>query len=252
MTQPGPAAPAIGVICLDTSFRKIPGHIRNGATFAFPVRYEVVAGATPERVVSNPDPSLLEPFIRAAVALEAAGVSAITSACGFLALFQRELAGSVRVPVYSSSLLQVPMVHHMLGAGRQVGVLTANAASLSPGHLAGAGAAGVPVCLAGMADQPEFSEVILEGKRDDLDPARLCGEVLSVAERLVRDCPQVGALVLECTDLVPFAHAVQARTGLPVFDIVTLTNLVHASLSRRPYTGRRQPTGAHADPAEAG
>jgi Asp/Glu/Hydantoin racemase len=226
---------AIGVICLDTSFTKIPGHIRNRATFGFPVVYHVVSGATPERVVTRPDPALLQPFIQAAVQLEAAGVSAITSACGFLALFQAELAGAVRIPLYSSSLMQVPMVHRMLAAGRKVGILTASASSLSPAHLAGAGAGSVPVRIAGMAEQPEFREVILEGKRDDLDPRRLRSEVLGVAEALLRGNPDVAALVLECTDLVPFAHDIQARTGVPVFDIVTLTGLVHESLTRRPF-----------------
>jgi hypothetical protein len=226
---------AIGVICLDTSFTKIPGHIRNRATFGFPVVYHVVSGATPERVVTRPDPALLQPFIQAAVQLEAAGVSAITSACGFLALFQAELASAVAIPLYSSSLMQVPMVHRMLAAGRAVGILTASASSLSPAHLAGVGTGSVPVRIAGMAEQPEFREVILEGKRDQLDPQRLGSEVLGVAEGLLRDSPDVGALVLECTDLVPFAHDIQARTGLPVFDIVTLTGLVHASLNRRPF-----------------
>jgi Asp/Glu/Hydantoin racemase len=239
MTRPagagGSEAPAIGVICLDTSFTKIPGHIRNPATFSFPVLCHVVSGATPERVVTRPDPSLLRPFIRAAEHLEAAGVSAITSACGFLALFQAELAAAVRVPVYSSSLMQVPMVHRMLAPGRTVGILTANASSLSPAHLAGVGAESVPVRIAGLAGQPEFREVILEGKRDDLDPRRMGEEVFRVADGLLRDHPDVGALVLECTDLVPFAHGLQARTGVPVFDIVTLTGLVHASLNRHPF-----------------
>jgi hypothetical protein len=224
---------AIGVICLDTSFTKIPGHIRNRSTFGFPVVYQVVPGATPERVVTRPDPALLRPFTGAAARLEAAGVSAITSACGFLALFQRELAEAVAVPVYSSSLMQLPMVHRMLAPGRTVGVLTADATSLSRAHLAGVGAESVPVRIAGMQDQPEFREVILEGKRDGLDPRRLGGEVLAVAETLTADHPSVGALVLECTDLVPFAHGIQARTGVPVFDIVTLTGLVHAGLNRR-------------------
>jgi hypothetical protein len=238
MTSPadaGGCAPAIGVICLDTSFTKIPGHIRNPATFRFPVVCQVVAGATPARVVSHPDPALLQPFIDAAVRLEAAGVSAITSACGFLALFQRELAAAVTVPVYASSLLQVPMVQRMLPAGRSVGVLTADASSLSPAHFAGVGAGPAGVRIAGMAEQPEFREVILEGKRDDLDPRRLGREVLGVADGLLRDHPEVGALVLECTDLVPFAHDIQARTGVLVLDIVTLTGLVHASLHRQPF-----------------
>jgi Asp/Glu/hydantoin racemase len=225
----------IGVICLDTSYDKIPGHIRNASTFGFPVIYQVVAGATPERVVSHPDPALLQPFLGAAAKLEAAGAAAITSACGFLALFQAELAAAVAIPVYASSLLQVPMVARMLPAGREVGVLTADAASLSRAHLAGVGADQVTVRIAGMAGQPEFREVILEGRRDRLDPGRMSREVTGVAQRLLRDHPAVGALVLECTDLASFAHDIQAGTGLPVFDIVTLTNLVHASLSRRPF-----------------
>lgn len=230
--EPGPS---IGVICLDTSFTKIPGHIRNRGTFGFPVVYQVVPGATPERVVSHPDPRLLQPFIRAAKDLEAAGVRAITSACGFLALYQRELAHAVRVPLYSSSLMQVPMVSRMLSADQKVGLLSASKTSLTPGYLEAVGGESVPVCVAGMEEQPEFREVILEGRRKDLDPARLGREVLSEAEGLVRDNPDVGALVLECTDLAPFAHAIQARIRIPVFDIVTLTDLVYASLSRRSF-----------------
>lgn len=223
----------IGVLCLDTDFTKIPGHIRNRSTFDFPVRYQVIAGASAERVVTMADPSLLEPFIQAAKELEAAGVSAITGACGFLVIFQRELADSVNVPLYTSSLIQLPMVARMIRSDQQVGLLVAREASLTPRHLAAIGAESVPVSVVGMADQPEFREVMLEARRPDLDADRLGDEVLSVVERLV---PQnLGALVIECTDLVPYAHRIQARLGLPVFDIVTLTNMVYEALTRGVY-----------------
>lgn len=224
--------PEIGVLCLDTAFDKIPGHIRNRTTFDFPVRYQVVTGATPERVVSQADPRLLEPFIQAAKELEAAGVAAITGACGFLVIFQRELADAVRVPLYSSSLIQLLMVSRMIRSDQKVGLLVANKASLTPRHLAAVGAESVPVSVAGMADQPEFREVILEGRRVELDADRLEREVLGVVERLD---PDLGALVIECTDLVPFAHAIQARLGVPVFDIVTLTEMVYLGLTRGPF-----------------
>lgn len=222
---------SIGVICLDTSFTKIRGHIRNPATFEFPVVYRVVAGVTPRRVVTHPDPRVLKPFITAATELELTGVSAITSACGFLALFQRELTAAVAIPLYSSSLMQVPLVHRMLPPGRTVGVLTASGKTLTSRYLEAVGADSVPVRIAGMENQPEFREVILEGRRDDLNPARLGQEVLSQAQALARANPEMGALVLECTDLVPFASTLRKRLGIPVFDIVTLTGLVHASLS---------------------
>ncbi len=223
----------IGVLCLDTSFEKIPGHIRNPATFDFPVVYRVVEGATPQRLVREADPTLLEPFVAAARDLEAAGVAGITGACGFLVLFQAELAAAVSVPLWSSSLLQLPLVHRMVD--RPVGLLVADEAALTPRHLAAIGAEHVPVRVTGMAGQPEFTEVMLEGRRDALDADRLEREVLDRVDRLAEAHPDLGALVIECTDLVPFAHAIQARLGLPVFDIVTLTTMLHATLTRRPF-----------------
>jgi hypothetical protein len=225
----------IGVLCLDTAFTKIPGHIRNPATFDFPVVYQVVAGATPERVVSQADPRLLDPFIRAAQDLEARGVAAITGACGFLVLFQKELADAVSIPLYASSLIQLPMVHRMLPSGDTVGLLVANKSALTARHLAAIGGDAVPVCVAGMSERPEFREVMLEGRRVELDAGRLEREVLAEIDNLAEGNPGMGALVIECTDLVPFAHAIQTRIGVPVFDIVTLTQMVHRSLTRRPF-----------------
>jgi hypothetical protein len=226
--------PPVGVLCLETIFDKIPGHIRNPTTFGFPVLYQVVTGATPDRVVNQGDPSLLEPFCQAARDLQARGAAAITSGCGFLVLFQQELADAVTVPVFASSLIQLPLIHRMLTAGQTIGVLAAKQESLTPRHLAKAGAESVPVRIAGMADQPEFREVMLEGRRAQLDVERLRAEVLTVAGRLADD-PALGAVLIECTDLVPFASDVQRLLGVPVFDIVTLTNYVHTALSRRPY-----------------
>ncbi|WP_349877528.1 hypothetical protein ABIH81_26180 [Micromonospora sp. HUAS YX12] len=97
------------------------------------------------------------------------------------------------------------------------------------------GAADVPVAVTGMAGQPEFREVMLEGRRDALDVERLAAEVHERVDALARAHPDLGALVIECTDLVPFAHRIQARLGVPVFDSVTLTTMAYASLTRRPY-----------------
>jgi hypothetical protein len=227
---------SIGVICLETSFDKIPGHIRNRSTFGFPVVYKVVAGATPDRVVGQADRRLLGPFINAARELESEGVAAITGACGFLALFQQELANVVSIPLYASSLIQLPMVRRMMRSDQKVGLLVASKDSLTIGHLEAVGAETVPVCVGGMSRRPEFREVILEGKRTELDAGRLESEVLAEVGVLAADNPDMGALIIECTDLVPFSHAIQASTGLPVFDIVTLTEMMHMSLMRQPYS----------------
>jgi aspartate/glutamate racemase len=221
---------------MDTAFTKIPGHIRNRSTFDFPVRYQVVTGATAQRLVTHADPSLLDPFIQAAKELEAAGVSAITGACGFLVIFQKELTDAVTVPLYTSSLIQLPTVGRMIRSDQKVGLLVANERSLTRRHLEAVGAEHVPIAVAGMAEQPEFREVILEARRVQLDADRLEHEVLAVVDRLARSNSDLGALVIECTDLVPFAYKIQARLDLPVFDIVTLTTMVYQSLTRRPFS----------------
>jgi Asp/Glu/hydantoin racemase len=189
------------------------------------------------RVVKEADSGLLEPFIEAARELETEGVMAITGSCGFLALFQNELADSVGIPVFSSSLIQIPLVYQMLRRDQKVGILTASESTLTPAHFKAVGADAVPMCVAGMDDQKEFCEVIIEGRRTELDVTRLGNEVLAVVDRLAQDNPELGALVIECTDLPPFAHLIQEKIRIPVFDIVTLTRMVYDTLVRKPFTG---------------
>ena len=227
----------IGILCLETYYGRPPGHLRNASTFRFPVTYRVVRGATAKRVVKDADPELLTLFIEAARELEQEGVMAVTGSCGFLALFQEELADSVDIPLFASSLIQIPMVYRMLHRNQKVGILTASKSSLTRAHLKAVGAETVPVCMAGMDDQQEFCEVVIEGRRNELDTVRLAKEVLVVVEKLAEEHPELGALVIECTDLPPFAHLIQERIRLPVFDIVTLTNMVYDTLVRTPYQG---------------
>ncbi len=228
---------AVGVLCLESTFAKLPGHIKNATSFDFPVAYEVVEGATVERLLRRPDAELLAPFIDAARALERDGVAAITGSCGFLALYQRELADAVEIPVFASSLVQVPMVHAMLRKDRKVGIMTASASSLTPAHFEATGGAGVPVAIAGMDDAQEFTEVIVEGKRTRLDFAKLEAEFLSAARALVERDASVGAIVLECTDMCTFGASIQRQVKLPVFDLTTLTRMVAEAVMRSRYQG---------------
>lgn len=225
---------SLGILMLDTRFPRIPGDIGNARSFPFPVRYLTVKGASPKRVVEDADPGLLAPFIEGARLLEAEGVKAITTSCGFLALFQEELAAAVHIPVFTSSLLQIPMLFRMQGGRGKVGVLTARAVSLSSKHFAQCGAAGVPLAIAGMDGSPEFTRVFLEkgeaGSLPAMDRDRVEAELSLVAAGLARDNPDLGCVVLECTNMPPFRAAIQAACGRPVFDIVTLAMHIHAGL----------------------
>jgi Asp/Glu/hydantoin racemase len=205
---------------LDTRFPRPVGDIGNPRTFAFPVRYRTVRGASPRRVVLEPDPRLVAPFVAAARELEAEGVAAIATSCGFLALFQRELAASVAVPMWTSSLLLVAEIEAGLAAGERVGVVTADAASLSADHLRAVDArADTPV--EGLATSSRFRTTLLDDL-DTLDEDEARRATVAAAERLVARRPDVRAIVLECTNLPPYADAVRAATGLPVHDITTL------------------------------
>lgn len=227
----------IGVLCLEAYHAKVPGILRNASTFKFPVLYKVVAGASIERLIDRQDPGLLLPFIEAIRELEQEGVRAITGSCGFMVLFQRELAEAVNIPIFISSLIQVPMVHRMLRGNQKVGILTAKKNKLTEDHLRAIGAESVPICIAGMDDQEEFCETIFWGRKKEMDLDRLEKEVLSVVNDLVKDNPEMGALVIECTDLPPFAHSIQQKINLPIFDIITLTNMVYEAVVRKSYQG---------------
>ena len=178
---------------------------------------------------------MIAPLIAAAQRLEKSGVKAITGSCGFLALFQNEIAAAVNVPVFVSSLIQAELIHRM--TGRPVGVLTASADLLTPRHLAAVGAENTPLVIEGMQEGTEFADVILRNSRNDMDLEKIEGELLAAGERLVARTPEVGAILLECTDLPPYAHALQSRLDRPVFDIITLATMIDHAVLRRPFSG---------------
>ena len=210
----------LGVVMLETRFPRPRGDIGNPQTFAFPVHYRTVRGASPRRVVIERDPTLLAPFVDAARALEREGVAAVTTSCGFLALFQREMAAAVAVPMWTSSLLLIAEIEAGLAAGSRVGIVTADADSLSADHLRAVGArADTP--REGLAVGSRFRASILED-RAELDMGEAEQATVAAALRLIARHPEVAAIVLECTNMPPYADAVRAATGLPVHDITTL------------------------------
>ncbi len=228
---------SIGVICLESYFPKPPGHIKNPAGLSFPVLYHTIKGATVQKLLNDPTDKLRDLFIEAARDLVQEGARAITSSCGFAALYQEDLATAVDVPVFASSLIQIPIAWHMTGCKAPVGVLTASSSSLTPEHFRLVGAADIPVEIQGMEEYPEFSDVILNNKRTDMDLGLIEEEILSAARQLLKRAPETRALVLECTDMPPYAHRIQNEFGLPVFDLTTLTGMVQDVVTPVHYSG---------------
>lgn len=210
----------LGILMLDTRFPRPLGDIGNPATFAdlqIPVRYQTVCGASPEKVVRANDSLALQPFVAAAQALVAQGATLLSTSCGFLARYQRELQAAVPVPLISSSLLWLSAPELM---GQRCGVLTIDAPALHASQLVGVGASpATPV--GGVAAGCEFQRRLLGNEATmDLRQAEL--DVVAAALALVKAHPEITTLVLECTNMPPYAQAVGAATGKRVEHIVSL------------------------------
>ncbi|QDC02359.1 aspartate/glutamate racemase family protein [Mesorhizobium sp. 8] len=224
---------SVGILMLDARFPRIPGDMGNATTWPFPVHYRIVRSATPDRVVRKGAEGLLGDFIAAARELVADGVDGITTNCGFLSLFQEELADAVGVPVATSSLMQVAMVNRLLPRGRRAGILTISASTLTSLHLDKAGVpAGTPVGTT--EGGREFTRAIL-GNELELDVEAARQDNIDAAAALVAANPDLGAIVLECTNMVPYAADIHAKTRLPVFSIETFVRWFQGALAPRTY-----------------
>lgn len=207
----------LGILMLRTRFPRPPGDIGHPASFTFPVRRLIVQGAAPQRVVRGPadDEVLFQAFVAAGRLLAGEGAVALSTSCGFLARWQRRLEQSLPVPVWSSALLKLAELAHL-----RCGVITIEAASLTAAHFEAVGAdPGTPV--EGIAHGSALHRTLLEDL-PELDEADAREQVLAAGRRLLAREPDLQALVLECTNLPPYAAALRQSTGLPVHHIVSL------------------------------
>jgi hypothetical protein len=229
----------IGIVVLKRFYPRLPGDIGNASTFDFPVRLHVaqeVDRSTRWKVFAG-DREMLEPFLRAVKQLEQEGVKAVTSACGFLVQFQDIIADAVNIPVFMSSLLQIPLVYRMLRKDQMIGVITIDASPRGLGKKAfeAAGAADIPIVVTGLEDSEAFNAIAED--REIMYPKKMEFDIVEHAKKLVKENPKVGAIVLECHNLPPWAKAIQDAVNLPVFDIYTLTNWVYSALVRKNFKG---------------
>lgn len=216
VTDPAPPG-FLGVVMLDTQFPRLPGDIGHPDAFGVPASLRVVKGAWPDKVVQSAAglraARVVPAFAFVVRAMERDGAKAITTSCGFLVLLQKELQAAVKVPVITSSLLQLP---GLLASHAKVGVLTISAGKLGLEHLR---AAGVPkerlkdVVVQGVDPKGEFAGAIL-GNRLYMDVIQTSKEVVEAAIALKQREPLLEHVVLECTNMPPYREAVEAATGL--------------------------------------
>ena len=227
--------PYIGIIKLDTKFQRILGDIGNSRTWKFPVIYRLMKEIYPDRIVNQKDSekSIMAMVIRTARELEEVGVDAITTTCGFLAKYQKEISNNVTVPVFTSSLLQIPMIYQMLNQEKEIAIITANSKTLTGEILSCVGIRNIPLIVTGMENKEYFQKVFVSNQLVNFNIERIKNEIIETAIDLINfHHDEIGAILLECTNMSPYAHDVQEITNLPVFDICSLMNWVYSGLKK--------------------
>jgi hypothetical protein len=209
------SAPYLGILMLDTRFPRPVGDVGHRGSWQMPVVYATVPGASPRRVVQPGDPALLQPFIEAACGLVDRGAAAITTSCGFLVRYQAALQAALPVPVWTSALLALPLLD-------RPGVVTVDGDALGAAHLLAAGA-DPTTPLEGLAPGCSLQRTLLQDL-PTLDTGAAEADVVAAARRLVQREPTIANLVLECTNMPPYAAAVQRATGRPVHHLMTLVH----------------------------
>lgn len=220
----------VGILMQDRKIPRIPGDVGNAFTYDFPVAFYTVQGSNASRIIERTDYTLVDKFIEGARFLEAQGCKCISTSCGFLIAFQKQIAAAVNVPVITSGLLQVPMLARMLPPDQKVGILTANSATLNPQHFLVPGVDESRIAVQGM--QGTYFYRTFPGGAESYRYEDVRADIVSAAQNLLREHPDVGAIVCEGTNFAPYMPEVNRVTGVPTYDIVTLIRFTVAGIMR--------------------
>lgn len=223
----------VGILMLDTKWPRPPGDTGNARTWPFPVIYKVIPGASARVVIHEKGKGLGQAFLDGAAELVKEGADGITTTGGFLAIFQDQLAAHVKVPVASSSLLQIPLVQRLLPPGKRVGVLSVHGDRITPEHWNACGAP-LDTPVAGTEGGREFTRVLLQDEME-MDYAKAEQDILEAGEKLLKKHPEVGALVLECHNLAPYSRALNDLLRIPIYDVYTFVCWFHSGLEPRDF-----------------
>jgi Asp/Glu/hydantoin racemase len=216
-------------------FTRIPGDVGNASSFPFPVQYKLMKGVLGNEILSShPTKETEEKVVALARELEDEGVRAIATTCGLMCWFQQVMARAVEIPVFSSSLLQVPVVSRVIGNHRKVGIMTVDSRILTEEHLRRVGIdKSTPFTIHGLEQEGLFVDEV-----EPLERLKALENVMvPAAQRMVRNDPDIAAIVYECTLMPPTSAAVQEATGLPVFDVITLIKWAYSAVVQRRYNG---------------
>ncbi len=229
------AGQAVGILVIDTWYPLVPGNVANACTYKFPVAYKILKGVTIEQIM-NGDPNLLETVIEGGKELVQQGARAIVGACGSFANYQKKASEKLDVPTFLSVMLQVPLISMGLKPDQKIGVLAASAAALTQNVFDQCGITDPSRLIITEADQLSEFQRLSECK-GRFNSKRLEEQIIDLMTRFVGEHPKVGAILIQCSDLPPYAWAIQNAVRLPVFDMNSLIEWVYYAVVRHPYSG---------------
>jgi len=229
------AGNAIGIIVPGLDWHPfIPGNVENATTFDFPVCHKTIEVDSTQLVTPEPDPTVLEHTIKAGKELQKQGCRAITGSCGYFANYLPEVAAALNVPCFLSSLMQVPMISRALKPSQKVAIICYNGPVLeSAPALENCGIDRSKIIIVGA--ESLFTRLLRKPGR--FSPKKLEQGLVELAKQMVSENLDIGAILLECSDMPPYACAIQEAVRLPVFDFTTLINWVYNAVVRHPFTG---------------
>jgi len=225
----------IGIIVIDTWYPLVPGNVANASTYEFPVLIKVLKGVSVERILSG-DPALLDLVIAAGNELIQGGVRSIVGACGSFAYYQKEAASRLCVPTFLSVMLQVPIILQSLRPDQKLGILAASSGSLTQNVFDQCGITDTShLSITEALNLPEFQKLV--HCTGSFNSHKMEMEVVEKVKAFIADHPEIGAMLIQCSDLTPYAWAIQNATNLAVFDMNTLINWVYQAVVRKPFSG---------------
>ena len=224
---------AIGIIAVELIYPKLPGNVANASTYPFPVLYKTVSFEIEELFAGSE--SIKKQVVDAALYLEKQGVRAIIGACGYFAHFQQDVREAVDIPVFLSSLCQLQFIKASISQKKKVAVFAASGDNIDGALLRKVGTDSDRIKVIDVGGMESFAP-IRYGKTI-LDNRKLTEDICALAGSLVKEDPSIGAILLECSDLPPYAKAIQSVTGLAVFDFNTMIDMVYHSVVQKSYYG---------------
>ncbi len=224
----------VGILMNDSISPRIPGDPGHAETFPFPVVYEVLHGFPFEDLIAvNKDN--IDKLIGPALRLQEKGVSLIATDCGLFGPYHDDFMAHLDVPFIGTALDLIPLLQHFHPSSRPIGVITGDTRILSAEHFRASGIEPDTIMLAGMENSSEFQRVVIE-KHLELDVDKMRQGVMDSAATLLGK--DIGAVVLECTNLISYRDDIQKLLGVPVFDLVSLIELYASGHAIRNFQSR--------------